>query len=672
MSSPESSSPRPRSRRSPVEVPFFGKLTLSNLLEWFVVLGVGGAMAFQLLQYGAARPETQLLAITGLAGVLGLMGLVWVARIWDGRLNLPWGIFGAAAALLAGWLLLGSRGPGNALEVAASGLPMVLVVTLLFLVSSGPSSRAHLCALLVFTLAAALYGAWTSFDQFLAGRPNSPAMLSLLSLGLHNLGTPEVFRGAAIGSMMTPHGAAMLQVVAAVLCVTTALAGRVGREVAVLLFLLGAVFAFSSLLTVNPVAWFTLFPLLAVAPLLVGNRRRSLVIYSVVLLLAAAGGLVALPLFQSKVATGLATTFSAEALAQRDGLQDVAWELVRESPWVGVGAGNYAVGYQRLAGAESGVSVAHPASDFAYLLAERGVLGVVLVYGLGIALLGYLAWHLARLPVLVMVDRLETVRGHRPRGISARRATLATILLGLAALLVGSFFGVASTTPAVWLLGAVLAGAGLRLCPLGEVTAPNRAWVGWSCVAATGVLMITLIAWAWLVVPSVVHADEALRRLHLLRQNTVTEGLDPRVVDTIQRDLDRARRRFPTSVTLLTAEAEVLLLRGYADLRAARAYAEAALPKLEAALVGDPRRLESLVLLGIARWMAGDPVGAGTALGEATRQAPQSFEAWFHYTTWLNEFGLDRRAVLAALEHCETLGAGRPEVGQLREKILMP
>lgn len=655
----------------------YGEVTVSNTLHWLICIGLAGILFFSLLQLGSARPETQYLVFAMTCALVPLQALAMGARLSAGRLESHFGVILAFGVLIT--LLLGAQAlvGGDAAVGAGSWLMGLQALLLVYLIAQAAQERAQQVILLVPIPILSGYSVFLALDQFFRGRPVSPGLISLFNPGLYSAGLPEAVHDRAVGVIGMPDAAAVLFTLAAVLCACAGASRRGGIELACFLFLMAIVSGFGAILTLHPIGLFGMPIALALVPLIVRLKPRGMIIYEGLLVVLMAFVYFGLPLLIPVLQGGLEKALIGPQEQARQTIAAGGWELAMESGFAGQGVGEFDDAYESVRPVGFHWEASTPVADVATVLFERGIFGFGLLYGLGALAVLYLGRRLLQMPAMVSLEDSDTSyrRSHRHQQVpSFRRMLLGVCLLALLTLGITSAMFRVSATPALLWLGAVIFALAWLLAhaPRGLLP-PIPVIISLSLAAMVGGVGIALPILLFPAAEGRIYRDEAMRRMEAVRDRGAEPGSGIEgQLEAVEGAAWKALDRFPEDAEIWRMLGEIALIRGYRDRRAAHNHGELAVRYLERAVSLDADDARSLNSLGLAYWMTGDLDASGEAFARTVEIAPNWFPGWYQYTQWLNEFGSDREATLAALAHAESLAQSTSDTRRLRQKVFLP
>jgi O-antigen ligase len=445
-----------------------------------------------------------------------------------------------------------------------------------------------------------------------------------------------------------------------VLPATVALVFRRGASAVqrILAGYLALVFALGLVLTVSRGAWLGLGLAMAVWPLFAMTRpwpwRLAAAVLTIGAVLAVGAALrVTLPTVRERL----------DALVRDAGehsrpiIWRGAWEIFRDHPVFGGGAGGYNVLFEkyRPENFQDAPQWAH--NDYLNTLCDYGVTGLAGFFGAG----GIIAWY---------CRRRKEPPARRPAGGFDDPLVVQGLAVGVLAFLLQLFVEFHLKIPALAMTFAITA----ALIVQNRWRIPPRAaaasWLGrgLDLAAMVGVFAVTV----GFALPH--YRSEAVR--YGMRREIDGLALRPVSLEAERPLIVRARGEFERATDLDPGNAQAWADRAYADAlwsrhqpaqqrelgRAAESYARRA---LELSTMVP----EYWLRLGVSLDMQGRWLDAGDAFTEAQRLAPASAQTWYYQAFHLALGPTTQRVAAAAVAICLRLDPGNREAETLRQRL---
>lgn len=420
------------------------------------------------------------------------------------------------------------------------------------------------------------------------------------------------------------------------------------------------VLGFGLMLTLSRGAWIGLAVALVVWPMAVTRWkwRRRIVIAGAVL---AAVVLAAGSLYQASPKARERLEILVQDMGERSRpiLWRASWELFREFPVLGSGAGSYNTLFEKHRPERFADEPQWTHNDYLNTLSDYGLVGFVLFFG----------------AVAVIA-----VRGSRQRRVGRTRATGHWIddpafawglVIGLLAfgfqLLVDFHFKIPALGMACAVVAALAVGSSW---PSARVAVKTRS-------PANKALLLVLGAGCWAAVmfwlgPQI--RGEAHR--YRARQTLDQLAIFPPGEAGFRAGLESARNGLGQAVRLAPANGQAwadlsyaISLWGHVEPERIPDLGKEAEAAAERALKLSPACFDFWIRRGVARNMQGRWYEAGNDFVKATSIAPRSAFAWYYYAEHLSRKTTERALAEAALEFCLRLDPGNPAGLALRHRL---
>lgn len=624
-----------------------GNPSRSAPLEWILTFLLSANLAWTALGLGGYRPETRVVTwlLTGLLLGVHLVTCAIERRPIQSLHPAGWalGPFLLYAAVNAAWLSpvpwlgwldwFGWVNMAATFWVALNGIQSGSARRALFLVLVG---------LGLVAVALACHQRFVQPDWLIGGRRQAAQ-----------------FVGRSSGFFGIPNSLAGLLIL--LLPATGVLAWRGQATARVGWGWVTAVLIYGLFLTLSRGAWLSLAVALVAWPLFAarnGWRRR----------LAVAGGTLA----ALTLVTVVLHAFVPPARARMDRLLTdagelsrpilwrAAWQLWREEPVTGTGAGSFNVLFERHrpAGFIDEPQWVH--NDYLNTLSDYGGLGLVLALGAagGVIWLGKRRWQ--------GVDRSS----RRAVAIDAHSVARA---LGVGCLAFALQMGVEFhlEVPALGMALAVMAalalGPGRESCSLESVPVARRGRWGWGVAAVGASTVMFTAAWrqqaeAWY--------HEAREKIDQASRAAGGPGRDVLpILRQAEAGMQRAIARWPTHADAWSGLASALQFQAYLEPSRSGELAGPAAAAARQALVISEVMPDFWLRLGVALDMQGRSGDARVAFERALRLAPRSAGGWYYYADHLSRDTKAREAALRAIATCLSLDPGNAPAEALRAKL---
>ncbi|MEX2044355.1 MAG: O-antigen ligase family protein [Opitutus sp.] len=613
--------------------------------EWAQTGLVALNLVWTTLCLGGYRPET--LVVT--SGITGAMMIVHCGHRALARTPL-------APFHPAGWLLVpfAAYAAANVLWVTPvkwlgwmdwwGWVSMIAVfwVVLNGIRSQGPRVALFL-TLIALALTAVLMGCYQRFvdpSWLMMGRTQSPQFVGRVSgpFGISN-------SMAAFILLLLPA------VMALVFRRRASETGRVWWGWVALVLLVGLV------LTISRGGWIALALALVLWPLMRdGGRFRRRFIAATVAFAAVILGFSLLFEFEPRTRERFEMMLRDAGELSRPIMWRAGWNLFRESPVVGTGAGSYNVRFESYRPEQFSLEPQWAHNDYLNTLSDHGATGFVLFFGAVLAM-GVMCRNRRPDPEPIERHWLD------------RPGTIVALAVGLVAfslqLFVEFHFKIAALAMAFATLGALVVGRRWRVT--GDVMLPGPGQRVLAGAAGLGIGAAVLIA----IMP--LYRAEAIRYGARERlEQLVIAGPAARSHDALTRvreDLVAAVRIHPGNAQAWADLAYAITFFGEADTGRHGEFGREAETAANEALARCQVHPEYWIRRGVARDMQGRWYEAGNDFTRALVLAPSNAPAWFHHAYHLSRVPNQKPMAEAALAFCLRLDPGNSPGLALRQQL---
>lgn len=423
---------------------------------------------------------------------------------------------------------------------------------------------------------------------------------------------------------------------------------------------LAAVFAVGLLLTVSRGAWLALGAALAAWPLLAvpGKTRRWLWCIAVAALLTLIAGVLYPQL--PKVRERVDRLLRDRVEVSRAVLWGAGWELFRERPLLGTGAGSYRVLFERHRPARFWDAPQWAHNDYLNTLSDYGAVGFLLSFGLAAVFLG-------RWSALRRDD--DVVAGERNRAVARWRALRAGLVIGLLAFALQLAVDFSLKIPALAQAAAVAAAlAASRADSRAPALFRRTRRLAWVVPAAAAALVAAMLVVKWLPL----YRAEALR--YEARESLDLVARQPPGAAGSESPSRHARERLSRAVTMDPANAQAwsdladALIQGAREEPAGSAefgrQAEAAAARALALSESVP---EFWLRRGVALDLQDRWRDAWADFAQALVLAPRRADVWYYYACHLSLRDLESAKM--ALATCLALDPWNPPALALQRRL---
>ncbi|MCC6415228.1 MAG: O-antigen ligase family protein [Opitutaceae bacterium] len=613
--------------------------------EWLLALLLGGNLVWTTLCLGGYRPETMLVTslLTATAVVVHLLAMAARRRVvcghWVGWLFTPFGVYALGNVL---WLTPVPWLGWHDWMFWANAYGVFWVVL------NGVRARSVQVALLgcvgglvVVATIMACYQRFVRPEWLMLGREQSEQFLSRSS-----------------GPFGIPNSLAAFYLL--VLPVLLGLVVRRGASLAQRIVFgtiaLGAMYGL--FLTVSRGGWLALAIALSLWPLVagIGNWRRRVAAVGVIslLLLVLGGGLYA-------TNAGVRSRFDAMRAASGEWTRVLmwrgAWQLFKDAPWTGTGAGSYNVLFEKVRPENYQMEPRWAHNDYLNTLSDYGLVGFGLLFGVGAVL------TVCGLSRKKLTERARSGAVHPIDSPWISSALGIGLLAFMLQLVVDFHFKI----PALGMLFALSAALLVqRIWPRPVSPSPQARWMG---VLAATIVSVLVVGWVY---PH--YRAEALR--YGTRQ-ALGKLWQYEPTDAVYRDtLVRARADLARACTIDPANPQAWTDRAMAESLWSHVVPE---KSVELGATGEAYANHALALTrvnaefwvrrAVARDMQGDWTGASEDMAEALRLAPANAQVWFYQAHHLSLQTFTKSLALAAFDYCLRLDPGNVPAQRLRHKL---
>ncbi len=652
---------------------FFGDISLSNVIDWLVTFCLSGILVYMFLQTGGLRPETSLIATYLLSGLLLVHALMVINRFFDDGFSvnlgvlvfLPW----FAYVLLQGMMHGGGSHSGLLNFALWVQMGIVLVVFM-----HGSLERRQTLVVIGVVVALGVYSLLLSFNQVFRGKSTLLPLFSVIKLGLFPNTVPELYFRYAVGSLSTPTACATYMAVLTGPLMTCGLLPGLNVMVRVFCGYAALMTTLCVVLTFQIPSICTVGVILAVVPLLTRPSMKLRIGYYVGLLVVALLLLHVAPMLIARVADSLSEWQDGQPTVTRTTVNAVAGEIFNDNKAMGGGPAILRRDFESYRPSGFNYQATHVYNDYMNLLAERGIIGTILLLG---PLLFTLYWGMHGLAKLSSTTVEKSGKRRKGQRVVRPKLTQDFLILTigvatLVAFLIQMFAGYALEIPAMLLLLALSVAAIYKIYPLkefdfGNPVAGGMTWLG--CAVAAAVLL-PLVLTGPLV--GSVYNDEGRRMMLSLRENLLTVDFKEQELLNCEEVFNRSLEFDESQSNVWYALGEVSLLTAYRDPIRREEVGRKAENFIREGFVYDEKNAWLWIGLGQALWMQGDMVEAGKALEKATELAPNLYQSWYYYGAYLDTLeGDDERAMEAVARCVELAPEGNELVTSLMRKVLI-
>jgi len=637
---------------------FYGKFTWSNFLDWSITVFAGLITALLMLSLGGVRPEAVLLILPLFVTIIVLHGLSFLANPEDPKKLNPVPFYFLPLLI---WIGLSVQWFSPVPWIGRYELiGALLAFTILWMVSNHLRMWSHMWVFFLLCVLPAGYGLYSGFSQFFQFPDRIAPSLSEEVIKL----APQ-FMGKATGTFADPSS---FSVVLLVLLPSMLILGVVGRAKKVsraLCFYICAML-FVGLILAQQLWVAFLVPLVAYFVSWFSARKLSkrLIVGTLCACVALAIGY-SFSYMHSRIGQSYGGALSPQGELIRGALWGDAVNSFLSSPFVGSGAGSY--GISSVKNVASGLQTIpeSPLNDYLLLLAEYGVVGLLLFLIPTIILLacGYKRWR--DLPYKVTS---ELVMGSfMPK---------AKIVLAVSLTTVGVFLLSAGLTSLVY-VPALLVLAGGAFAVLARVSFgskflfPNKTVLKGAYAVLMLILGIGLYLFAAPRIESRAQTMNASEKLdHILSQQVQVSGSDL-LLDEVIEAYNTALEKDPSNVDAMLGLSVASAQLYYRDPLNRYAIATLAKAPLERALELNKGYWKVWTQMGIIEAMNGDFEAAENAFKQGLTLAPNSVEANYYWAAYNYQFPDKYELSIEAIERALEISPKHSPSLLLQKKLLM-
>lgn len=422
---------------------------------------------------------------------------------------------------------------------------------------------------------------------------------------------------------------------------------------------IGLVLIVGLCLTISRGAWLSLVAAAAVSPLLLSGRSLAwrAVASASILILALLAGVLAYATVPS--AKGRIDAFRMDRGERtRPIMWRMSWELFRESPWLGTGAGSYRVLLERHRPEHFKDSPKWAHNDYLNTLSDYGAVGFALVFG--------------AFGAFVTAVRRRQRPDRRTRGTSRLVLGLEVGLIAFGlSLLVDFHLKIPAIAQLLGLLLAAWTARRFRAVAPAPASASPSGMRRWFPAVAAASLAVSAIVWV-----SPRWTAEALRYTARQRIDALVGVTDPErlriAIEPAVMALERATQMDPLNGEAWADLSFALSQRGH--------YSTA--PAVEIGRAAEAVAREALELsevvpgfwlhLGIAQDLQGEWGLAGRSFGRAVTLAPSHQMMWYYQAHHYSLKPATRDLARAAVATCLRLEPGNAAAQALRDRLSGP
>jgi tetratricopeptide (TPR) repeat protein len=333
-----------------------------------------------------------------------------------------------------------------------------------------------------------------------------------------------------------------------------------------------------------------------------------------------------------------------------------AWNLFREHPVTGTGAGSYNVLFERYRPERFADDPQWAHNDYLNTLSDYGGVGFVLFFGA----VGAIVINFRRR------DKDTALSDHEWLDALAVRRALGIGVLGFAFQLFVEFH---FKIPALAMACATI--AGLAVHPAGRLESYRRERRSWITVTVPGIVVIVLALAGVAMVRF--YRGEALRYRARQEIDSYTRnqtGDLSTIASTAEAALRKAVTLAPTNGAAWADLAFALELRTLAQPDRAGEFAPPASEAASRAITITSVVPEFWIRSAVALAMLSRPAEAEEAFQRALQRAPKSAAGWYYYAHHLSSDTQQRAAALRAIAICLSLDPGNSAAATLRVKLM--
>jgi tetratricopeptide (TPR) repeat protein len=619
-------------------IPYFGRLSWGNLVDWLITFGLGLFLVRIALALGGVRPETHLELLPLLAGLLVLHG-IWLAvdDVAPKRISqipllfLPLLIWGAVSA---SWL---SSTPWLGRIEWIYGLEAFLFF---WIACNNVRTRAHVCTLLFMALGPLVVAMTDAVLQYY-----NHANSGWSGFTSYQVTVSPQFVGQSTGLFSDPVSFSVLLLLFLPGLLIAALVRRYSVIQRVLYAYLALMVIFCLILAQVAWALLLLIPIVLLLLRLFGSLSRQRFIQAVGI------GVVGIVLIGVALFLRPQPAAGGDLLSQRLQLWLESGRMVLQHPIAGVGAGAFPVALQQSTQAVMSTRAEFPQNDFLFLLSQYGLVGALL----GLVPLFYIlkegvkAWQLApaRKDLGSARERLGAI-------LPFRKFILSVSLAGCCSWLLAAFFSFSLQVPALLLYGLLLVSILVKYSFNRRCYLADRLYARWSYLGLGVLLAGLLLSGA----PDVLRAhaleSEGRQALDEVIEQRLQLSSDPTYLDFVLNTFQQAVELDPSNADAWIGRSAATCQLYFRNPRQAEVFGATATEYAQRALDLSPGYSAAWGQLGVAHLLGGEIEAGEAALQRALELAPQSSQVHYLQAAFLSHFperrDEARRMVKRALE----------------------
>lgn len=652
-------------------IEFFGTLSLFNIYDWLLCIGLIFCLAFIMVQVGGVRPETGLISLF-LTGSLLLTSSVFVGFGRKGLpipVNLSWIIFLPFTFIFIAsqlWLAPHSAAASHELNLWMQGLILLAVA------SHTAQERSPLTVLAVVIGAIMLFSSIMALNQFF-GKGNQAGMLiSFLEPGLHQLRPHPSFTGRAVGLIGDPHGFAIFMSVLSGPAFIIAFAKRFVSGIRIFSAYLGIIAMVCVLLTLHYPSLLALCAALTLVPVIGCLTLRGKLAFYGFLAVFLAVSLYLLPLLNVSFREGFDSSFSGQFQAVRSATGEAALNMAAEAPLLGKGP--EALHHHFEAHRPKGFAFSPQLfwNDYLGTLARFGLVGFFTLFAplAFIIFRAFTEWKKLpdkEFPAAVQDKATRMKQNTMP----AEKLILGSLIMGWITLLLQLPFGNALQTPAILFLLMVSIGYFTQRWPVLIIRGPLPGSFSFVILGFGTLASIMMLLAFFHPSRAAVYADEGARLLDQLEPRIFDRQFSLWQIEGVRTLLDDALASAPDDPAIHYEAGRAALLNAYADIAQRAKLAETASEHLRIANSVHSREARTLSMMGMASWLVGDIENAGKHLASAVEIAPNRHQSWYYHAAFLDAIGGDLNGALEAIERAIALDPENPTLHRMKRRIVI-
>ncbi|MGE9293246.1 MAG: O-antigen ligase family protein [Puniceicoccales bacterium] len=660
--------PRAKKKKSSLQFRVFivGELTISNLLDWFITLLLGGILCFNIVQLGGVRAEPQLMTAWMIGVLLVLHGL-WFALSppaegygiqKNGLLLVP---FFAYAFLH--WLVLSPVG----WEARGDFIIFLEAFILFWIAVHNMRKRQHVWLLFAIVCFCATFTILPAFNQTMRQPEWGPPVLNPMDGARYTVGMNPVFYGRAAGTMGAPTAFAGLMLLILGPLLVGAFCRRLSPPVRVLCFFFSLMAMFAITLTQSLASMLAMTGCLLMAPFLLATRPKWKMYAFLGAILAPLAGFTYLYFSKPEFNAYLMGILQGDFFDARPALWGAALHNFLAHPIFGQGMSSFGWLFEAQRPEGYNLNPAYAHSAYLNFLADFGVIGALLLIPI-VWMILQASRTLAAQPQYVLLEH-----PNKRRVVPNKRMFLTAVLMAFLPFAIQLFFEFNLRIPALLFIASVYLAIMVKCLPTYIYTLKANKLSGLVYISISIGLTVFLLGISSRYLLAQSYAFESERQLDLAAQALQErKGLDPIAMEDTLFFCREAAELEPNNPRILTNLARIINTQQFLYPSQHEALGEEATELAKQALEISPEYLQAWLALGTARWMAGDFIGAGEAYRQATVVAPNNPIAWYYLAAWLNLDNERRQEALQAVERSLELNPDNSAVQNLRLKILIP